>query len=130
MSSAISYLDQLKHLNVKTQKVKHESKEAILLENTKHLSELFVEANEIESIPAGPKRDAQILRLGIIAEMDASNLYEKLALLAQNKKVKKTLLDVSREEKVHFGEFEELLEIVDPEFDKAEEEGEEEVKEK
>lgn len=124
------YLKQLKYMNAKTQKVKTESKETILLEDVQQLNELFVQAAEIESLPAGPKRDMQILRLGIIAEMDASNLYEKMALLANDKQLKKVLLDVSREEKVHFGEFEELLERIDPEFDKAEEEGEDEVKEK
>lgn len=129
MSANVHYLQQLKMLNAKTQKVKTESKESILLEN-EQLSELFVQAAEIEAIPSGAKRDMQILRLGIIAEMDASNLYEKMSLLASDKQLKKVLLDVSREEKVHFGEFEELLERIDPEFDKAEEEGEDEVKEK
>jgi len=124
------YLKQLKYMNAKTQKIKTESKETILLENVEPLSELFVQASEIEAMPAGAKRDMQILRLGIIAEMDASNLYEKMALLASDKQLKKVLLDVSREEKVHFGEFEELLERIDPEFDEAEEEGEDEVKEK
>jgi len=122
------YLKQLKYMNAKTQKIKTESKETILLENVE-LNELFVQASEIEAMPAGAKRDMQILRLGIIAEMDASNLYEKMALLASDKQLKKVLIDVSREEKVHFGEFEELLERIDPEFDEAEEEGEEEVKE-
>jgi rubrerythrin len=69
-------------------------------------------------MPKGKERDMQILRLAIIAELDASNLYEKLAQLAQNGKVTKVLLDISREEKVHVGEFEEMLEMVDPEHEK------------
>ncbi len=122
------YLKQLKYLNAKTQKIKIESKESILLEDTQQLNELFIQTAEIESLPSGAKRDMQILRLCIIAEMDASNLYEKMSLLANDNKLTKVLLDISREEKVHFGEFEELLERIDPEFDKAEEEGEDEIK--
>ena len=93
----------------------------------KLLNEIFVQSGEIEAMPPGKERDMQILRLGIIAEMDASNLYEKLASLTKDKRVKKIMLDISREEKVHVGEFEELLEMIDPEFEKAEEEGKDEV---
>lgn len=92
-----------------------------------YLNEIFVQASEIESLPSGSKRDMQIIRLGIIAEMDASNLYEKLELLAKDKQLKKVLLDISREEKVHVGEFKTLLDRIDPEYDKAEEEGEKEI---
>jgi len=135
------YLDTLKSLSTsKTKKLKIESndnKEQILMETQEVvmtkiymnlIREIFVQSGEIEALPKGRIRDMQILRLGIIAETDASNLYEKLALLANDKRVKKVMLDVSREEKVHFGEFEELLESIDPEFEKAEEEGAKEVK--
>ena len=134
------YLDSLKNLNMRPKKVKVESnsnKEQVLLESQTTtmtnmyrdlLHEIFVQSGEIEAMPKGQMRDMQILRLGIIAETDASNLYEKLALLASDKRVKQVMLDISREEKVHFGEFEELLETIDPEFEKAEEEGEDEVK--
>lgn len=118
----MNYLDQLKSLASDKIKVRKEVKQEIL-------NELFIETSEIESLPKGPSRDAQIIRLSIIAELDASNLYEKLANLAQNKKLKEVLLDVSREEKVHFGEFEAMLEKIDKEFEKAEEEGEDEVEE-
>ena len=92
------------------------------------IEEIFIQSAEIEALPAGNERDMQILRLSMIAELDASNLYEKLALLAKSKDVKKVLLDVSKEEKVHAGEFETLLEQIDPEYEKAEKEGEKEVK--
>ena len=75
----------------------------------------------------GPQRDVQILRLSMIAELDASNLYEKLATLSSDERVTKVLLDVSQVEKVHAGEFETLMEEIDPEYEKAEEEGEKEV---
>jgi len=94
-------------------------------ENTLH--EIFIQSSEIEALPSGDKRDMQILRLGIIAEMDASNLYEKLALLAKSKDVAELMNDVSEEEKVHAGEFQFLLESVDPEWKDAEEEGAGEV---
>ena len=132
------YIDTLKQLNMRPDKIRiKERKEEILFEDKlingderqELLKELFVQTSEIESMPAGKERDIQILRLGIIAELDASNLYEKFALLASDARVKKTMLDVSREEKVHFGEFEALVEMLDPEFEKAEEEGEDEVEE-
>jgi Uncharacterized conserved protein len=53
--------------------------------------------------------DKEILRAGIIAELDAINLYEQMAALATNKKIRTTLLDVSKEEKTHVGEFQALL---------------------
>ena len=53
--------------------------------------------------------DKEILRAGIIAELDAINLYEQLADMTQNKNIRKLLLDVAREEKTHVGEFQTLL---------------------
>ena len=127
------YLDILKQTDLRPGKVKikeHKSSEQILMEITKPqlLTELFVQAGEIESLPPGTNRDVQILRLGIIAELDAVNLYDKLAGLATSQDVKRLMLDVSREEKVHAGEFETLMEEIDPDYEKAEEEGEEEVR--
>lgn len=71
--------------------------------------------------------DEDILRLGIAAELQAILLYERLARLAQNEDVKEVLLDVVREEKVHVGEFQYLLEHVDVEELATQGEGEEEV---
>jgi hypothetical protein len=98
-----------------------------VVKNEQILSELFVQSAEIETLPTGIKRDMQILRLGIIAELDASNLYEKLAELADNADLKKTLLEISQEEKVHVGEFQALLDEIDPEFSDSIDEGEKEV---
>ena len=49
--------------------------------------------------------DKEILRAAIIAELDAINLYEQMAAMAQNGDIKKILLDVAGEEKTHVGEF-------------------------
>jgi hypothetical protein len=131
-----SYIDTLKSLSTsKLKKIKIENKsgrESVLLEQNdikkeRVLNEIFIQSSEIETIPAGKERDVQILRLSMIAELDASNLYEKLATLTKDERVKKVLLDVSKEEKVHAGEFETLMEKIDPEYEEAEEEGEEEV---
>jgi len=92
------------------------------------LRELFVQAGEIEAQPKGKERDLQILRIGMIAELDAVNLYDRLAQLASNPQVTKLMRDVSQEEKVHAGEFETLMEELDPSYEEAEEEGEKEVK--
>lgn len=75
----------------------------------------------------GTNVDAQILRVGIIAEMDAISLYEQLANSATDEKLKKTLLDIATEERTHVGEFEALLKEFDPEFGKELKAGEKEV---
>ena len=44
--------------------------------------------------------DLEILRAGIIAELDAINLYEQMAQM-YNKNLKRILLDIAKEEKAH-----------------------------
>ena len=53
--------------------------------------------------------DREILRVAIIAELDAINLYEQLAAATENKNIREVLMDVAKEEKTHFGEFQALL---------------------
>ncbi|MEK7143188.1 MAG: demethoxyubiquinone hydroxylase family protein [Patescibacteria group bacterium] len=53
--------------------------------------------------------DNEILRVGMIAELDAVNLYEQMAEMTASVKIKKVLLEIAREEKTHIGEFEALL---------------------
>lgn len=53
--------------------------------------------------------DKEILRAGIIAELDAINLYEQLVVHATSEAVKNVLMDIVKEEKTHVGEFQELL---------------------
>ena len=50
--------------------------------------------------------DKEILRLGIIAELDAVSLYEQLAAKTSDNNIKKIILDIAKEEKTHVGEFE------------------------
>ena len=73
--------------------------------------------------------DKEILRVGIIAELDAINLYEQMANMTENKNIKKVLLDIAKEEKTHVGEFQALLLKEDEEQEKELEEGKEEVDE-
>lgn len=61
------------------------------------------------------EKDREILRLGIIAELDAISLYEQLASETESPKLKKILYDIAKEEKTHVGEFQTLLLQVDPE---------------
>ena len=74
--------------------------------------------------------DSEILRVGMIAELDAVSLYEQLAAMTQDEKIKIILLDIAREEKTHVGEFEALLLNRDKEQAKELEKGKKEVKEK
>ncbi len=73
--------------------------------------------------------DREILRAGIIAELDAINLYEQMASMTGNQLVRKVLLDIAREEKTHMGEFQALLLQQDPEQVQELEKGREEVEE-
>jgi rubrerythrin len=73
--------------------------------------------------------DKEILRVGMIAELDAVSLYEQLAAMTGNGKIKKVLLDIAKEEKTHAGEFQALLLKLDKEQLKELKEGEKEVKE-
>jgi len=73
--------------------------------------------------------DKEILRAGIIAELDAVNLYEQMAAMTENENIRKILLDIAKEEKTHVGEFQALLLKEDKEQEKELEEGKEEVDE-
>ena len=73
--------------------------------------------------------DAELARIGLIAELDAINLYEQLASVTKNKLVKKVFLDIAHEEKEHVGEFLELLKKLDKQQVKDLEHGKREVDE-
>jgi rubrerythrin len=73
--------------------------------------------------------DREILRLAIIAELDAVNLYEQLAATTENEAIRDVLLDVAKEEKTHVGEFQALLLREDEEQVEELKRGKEEVEE-
>jgi len=74
--------------------------------------------------------EKQILRAGMIAELDAINLYEQMAAMTQDNEIRRVLLDIAKEEKTHVGEFLSLLIRKDGEQGKELERGEKEVEEK
>jgi hypothetical protein len=128
------YLNTLKNLTTsKDRKIKvKENKEEIIMEvdipePKEVLQELFVQMGEINKMTPGPRKDMAILRLAIVAEYDAANLYENMAEETEDENMKKVLLEIANEEKAHIGEFEFLLEHIDPEHETNEEKGEEEV---
>jgi len=98
-----------------------------VLTEASNLVELFVKQGEIEGMDSGLARDQAILRLAIIAELDAVTLYSRLAELAMDVNVKKVLLDVAKEEKTHAGEFRTLLTSLDLDQAKEDIEAEKEV---
>lgn len=77
----------------------------------------------------GKDLDKEILRVGIIAELDAINMYEQMAAMTENDLIRKMLLDIAKEEKTHMGEFQTLLLKEDEEQVKELEAGEKEVHE-
>ena len=74
--------------------------------------------------------DKEILRLGMIAELDAVSLYEQMAAMTDKKDIKAILLDIAKEEKTHIGEFQALLLKYDREQLNELEAGKKEVQEK
>jgi rubrerythrin len=73
--------------------------------------------------------DREILRAGMIAELDAVNFYEQMAAMTENQNIRNVLLDIAKEEKTHIAEFESLLLKIDPEQVVENEKGKEEVEE-
>ncbi|MCL5411345.1 MAG: rubrerythrin [Patescibacteria group bacterium] len=73
--------------------------------------------------------DKEILRASIIAELDAIDLYEQMANLTEDPNLKKVLMDVTKEEKTHVGEFQALLLNLDQEQVQELENGRKEVEE-
>jgi len=71
--------------------------------------------------------ETQLLRSAITEELDAVILYEKMAEQTINPDLRKLFLDVAYEEKVHAEEFEEMLERLDPDYEKAEDQAEDEI---
>ncbi len=73
--------------------------------------------------------DKEILRAGIIAELDAINLYEQMAAVTKNDDIRKIFLDIAKEEKTHVGEFLTLLLGKDREQGVELEKGKDEIEE-
>jgi rubrerythrin len=70
----------------------------------------------------------EILRVAIMAELDAISLYEQLAAETDYESIRKVLLDVAGEEKTHVGEFQALLLEIDAAQAEELAKGREEVK--
>ena len=73
--------------------------------------------------------DREILRAGIVAELDAINFYEQMAAMTENGNIRKVLLDIAKEEKTHMGEFQAFLLKEDKEQKEELKKGEKEVEE-
>ncbi len=89
------------------------------------LSQIPTDLNKVD------KKDLvkEILRLAIIAELDAINLYEQMASMTENTNLRQVLVEVAREEKTHVGEFQALLLKEDREQEKELSNGRDEVDE-
>jgi len=87
--------------------------------------------NPLDLVPKKLSKDeiVEALRLAIIAELDAINLYLQLARSIDDEKLRRIFEDIAKEEKTHVGEFLALLKMLDVEQVKELEKGEKEVKE-
>lgn len=73
--------------------------------------------------------DRELLRVSIMAELDAISLYEQMANITEDEDLKAVLLDVAQEEKTHVGEFQTMLLRMDEEQVQELEKGKKEVEE-
>jgi rubrerythrin len=71
----------------------------------------------------------EVLRVAVIAELDAISLYEELASMVDDENIRKVFMDVAQEEKTHVGEFRTLLMAEDEEQFREIKKGKEEVEE-
>ncbi|MDG6243417.1 MAG: ferritin family protein [Methanolobus sp.] len=60
--------------------------------------------------------DKEMMRIAIMAEFDAINMYEQMANLTDDNDLKTILLDIAREEKIHVAMFDTVLMEVDNEY--------------
>jgi len=89
------------------------------------MSKIPIELKNME----GKEVEKEILRVAIIAELDAINLYEQMAAMVKDEGIKAVLKDVADEEKTHVGEFLTLLLKLDEKQVEEMEKGSKEVEE-
>lgn len=89
------------------------------------LSQLPINLNKVNKEDI----DKEILRAGMIAELDAVSFYEQMAVMTENENIRKVLLDIAKEEKTHIGEFETLLLKIDQEQIRENEKARKEIEE-
>jgi len=69
----------------------------------------------VQNIPPGKMTLTELIRairIDIAAELDATSLYEAHADATDNPLAKKVFLDVANEERVHVGEFQQLIKLL------------------
>ena len=69
----------------------------------------------VQNVPEKKLSNAELIRairINVAAELDATSLYEAHAEATDHPLAKKVLIDIANEERVHVGEFMELLKIL------------------
>lgn len=102
-----------------------------LLQEIKHeiVTELFIKPCDAFKLPNGIPKDIEMIRLAIIAELDAANLYERMAEESSVDEIAIVFKSIANEEKTHVGELEFLMEKLDKSYDHYEDKGEDEAEE-
>lgn len=75
------------------------------------------------------KEVIRAIRFNIAAEYEAIQLYEQLAESVDNEDVKKVLLEVADDERVHVGCFQKVLKIICPNEENFYQQGQKEIDE-
>jgi len=88
---------------------------------------LFMKLQDVLNNTSAEFKDRELARLGMIAELDAVSLYEKMSEAASDDQLKRVALDIAKEEKAHIGEFQTILSRLDTQQVEENFMGEEEV---
>jgi hypothetical protein len=80
--------------------------------------------------PLDERELVRAIRLALSAEEDAASLYELIADSTKNKEVQTILKSIANEEKVHAGELQKIIKMLDKEEEGFLAQGEKEVEEK
>lgn len=89
------------------------------------MSKIPIDLNRIKK----ENLDREIIRIAMIAELDAVSLYEQLESMTDNPNIQVVLQDIAIEEKTHVGELQTLLLQFDDEQEKELIKGRDEVEE-
>ena len=101
----------------------------------KHVEKHAMDFSSISPLlePGNPLDERELvraIRLALSAEEDAASLYELIADATKNSMVKDVMNDIANEEKVHKGELQKILFMLDKKEKESLEEGAKEVEEK
>ncbi len=84
---------------------------------------------DVKAVSFSESEFKRAIRQAIIAELDAVNMYTKMADSVTDPYFRKIILDIADEEQVHVGEFQSMLYTLSPKDSELHQQGQEENQE-